>query len=219
MNLDGPELKRYRLHLGERCDLPTRQESAGIFPDSQRIRSGWSGGDTANLCIGQAQVVLPPLQVAVMVSAVANGGTVHWPRLVQRMEPQDPLATDAPEIFPAGKVRDSLGVSAKTLNIVRSAMLADVEDADGTGNRDAVPGLRIGGKTGTAQVMDTRNHKTDQITWFASFGGVGEDRRYAVVVMVESGKSGGETCAPLAHDVYAAIRDIERPPAAVARSN
>ena len=75
------------------------------------------------------------------------------------------------------------------------------------------------GKTGTAQVMDARNHKTGQTTWFASFGGTGEDRRYAVVVMVEDGRSGGESCAPLAHDVYAAIRDIERPPAAVARNN
>jgi len=206
-----------RLHLGERCDLPTRQETPGIFPLMQQTRAGWVAGDTANLSIGQAKLAVSPLQMAVMVSAVANGGTVYWPRLVQRLEPQDPLALDPAEKFEAGRVRDSLGVSPSTLRIVRAAMLADVDDPDGSGVRAAVPGLRIGGKTGTAQVK--RNRQDDLDTWFASFGGVGEDRRYAVVVMVESGSSGGGTCAPLARDVYDAILKTETQATPLARTN
>lgn len=198
-----------RLHLGERATLPTRQESPGIFPTLQQTRKGWVGGDTANLSIGQAKLAVTPLQMAVMVSAVANGGTVYWPRLVQRLDPMDTMSPDPVERFEMGRVRDSLGVSSRTLRTVQAAMLADVEDPEGSGVRAAVPGLRIGGKTGTAQVR--RNQQPDHDTWFASFGGVGEDRRYAVVVMIESGQSGGLTCAPLAKEVYQAIRDMNLP--------
>jgi cell division protein FtsI/penicillin-binding protein 2 len=87
-------------------------------------------------------------------------------------------------------------------------MLADVEDAEGTGKGAAVPGLRIGGKTGTAQVTDFRNRLVDHITWFVSFAPF-EAPRYVVVVMVESGASGGGTCAPIAQKVYRALQQYD----------
>jgi peptidoglycan glycosyltransferase len=83
-------------------------------------------------------------------------------------------------------------------------MLAETEDPEGTGHAAVVPGLRICGKTGTAQVMDAHNREIDRTTWFASFAPY-EHPRYAVVVMVESGTYGGPTCAPIAHDIYAEI--------------
>ncbi len=92
---------------------------------------------------------------------------------------------------------------------MHDAMLADTEDPDGTGTKAAVPGLRICGKTGTAQVQDVRNKKTGQTTWFASFAPY-EEPRYAVVVMVEEGESGGTTCAPVAGKIYTAILERER---------
>lgn len=209
----------HRLHLGERFGLPMSPESRGFFPTTAQIRSGWSIGATANLCIGQEKVYMTPLQVAVLISAVANGGTVYWPRLVQRIESQDPLSNEAPLQFPAGRVRDNLGVSARTMRVVHDAMLADTEDPDGTGRAAAgVPGLRVGGKTGTAQVENERGHVIDHITWFASYA-PWEKPRYAVVVMVESGSSGGGTCAPIAREVYEAIRAIENPSQSVARNN
>jgi penicillin-binding protein 2 len=208
----------HKLHLGERAGVPTRQESAGIFPASERIRSGWSSGDTANLAIGQSQLAVTPLQMAVMISAVANGGTVYWPRLVQRLESQDPLNPVATQTFEAKRLRDRLGVSTRTLSIVHDAMLADTEDPDGTGRGAVVPGFRIGGKTGTAQVGDARNRIVDQITWFASYG-PWEKPKFAVVVMVESGQSGGTTCTPIARKVYEAIKQIEQPGVPVAALN
>jgi len=198
-----------RLHLGERAGLPTRQESEGHFPDPDDLRHGWSAGTTANLSIGQERVVVTPLQMATMISAVANGGTVYWPRLVQRLESQDPLASSPVQTFAPGRVRDRLGVSPGTLSVIYDAMLADTEDSDGTGREAVVPGFRIGGKTGTAQVGDARNRIVDQITWFASYG-PWESPRYAVVVMVEGGRSGGGTCAPVAGKIYEAIRNLEQ---------
>jgi penicillin-binding protein 2 len=199
-----------RLHLGERAGLPTRQEAAGILPSLSRVRSGWRDGDTANVCIGQGEVAVTPLQMAVVTSALANGGKVLWPRLVQRVESPDPASGAPPEVFPPGLVRDELGVRARNLQILREAMLDETENPEGTGTRVLVPGLRICGKTGTAQVMDEQNRRKGDNLWFISFAPY-EQPRYAVVVMVEveSGGSGGGTCAPVARDIYATIQRIE----------
>jgi penicillin-binding protein 2 len=196
-----------RLHFGERIGLPTGQEAAGAFPSLKRLSSGWMDGNTANLSIGQDPVLVTPLQVAVLMSAIANGGKVLLPRLVSRIEAHSP-ATGEEVSFAGGQIRDQLGVSTRTLTILREAMLADTEDADGTGRhvRDQEPllGLRICGKTGTAQIQDVHNNKIGQTTWFASFAPY-ESPRWAVIVMIEDGKSGGDTCSPVAGPVYGAL--------------
>ena len=69
-------------------------------------------------------MAVTPMQMAVAYSAIANGGTVLWPRLVERIEPQDPASGEAVTNFPAGLVRDNIGVSARSLKILRDAMLA-----------------------------------------------------------------------------------------------
>jgi penicillin-binding protein 2 len=205
-----------RFHFGDRAGLPTLQDSRGIFPTEPRIRAGWHPGDTANLCIGQAQVVVTPMQMAVMTAAIANGGTVFWPRVVQRIEPADPLTGGPVLHFEAGRVRDQLGVRPAVMRVVQEAMLADTEDADGTGRAaGGIPGFRVGGKTGTAQVGNERNQIVDRVTWFVSYG-PWENPRYAVVVMIEGGVSGGGTCAPVARDIYEAILQLERQPGPLA---
>jgi cell division protein FtsI/penicillin-binding protein 2 len=106
-------------------------------------------------------------------------------------------------------VRDELGVHPRSLKILQDAMLAETEDPEGTGHPAVVSGLRICGKTGTAQVMNERNQVIDDTVWFASFAPY-EDPKYVVVVMVESGVSGGVVCAPIAHDIYAEIVKKEK---------
>ena len=202
-----------RLHLAERTGLPTRQESAGIFPSLKKVTGpDWRDGDTANMCIGQGPMAVTPIQMAVLASALANGGHVLWPRLVDRIESPDPSATAPSVIFPGSRVRDELGVQPDSLQIVRKAMLSDVEE-DGTGHQARVEGMGICGKTGTAQVKNEQKQIVGEITWFLSFAPY-EEPRYAVVVMVEMPAkqgSGGSTCAPIAKDIYTAIRDLERP--------
>jgi penicillin-binding protein 2 len=198
-----------KFHFGERINLPTQQETRGIFPSLNRVHSGWHDGDTANVCIGQGEIAVTPLQMAVAYSAIANGGKVLWPRLIERIEPQDPASGEMATNFPSGIVRDELGVQPRSLKILHDAMLAETEDPEGTGHPAVVPGLRICGKTGTAQVEDAHNRVIDHTMWFASFAPY-ENPKYAVVVMVESGISGGTTCAPIAHDIYKAILQSEQ---------
>jgi penicillin-binding protein 2 len=201
-----------KFHFGERTGLPTRQETKGNLPSLDRIHSDWHDGDTANVSIGQGEIAITPVQMAVAYSAIANGGKVLWPRLVERIEPQDPASGEVATNFPSGLVRDELDVHPRSLQILHDAMLAETEDPEGTGYPARVPGLRICGKTGTAQVQDEHNRVIDHTVWFASFAPY-ENPQYAVVVMVESGISGGSTCAPIAHDIYAEILEKEHSPA------
>ncbi len=193
----------HAFHLGEPLGLSTGQEVIGIFPRPEDVEGVWVEGNTANLCIGQ-EIAVTPLQVAVMTAAVANGGKVFWPRLVQRIEPVEPGLDEARARSFAPRLRDELKVQPRHLEIIRAGMLADVEDNEGTGKRSLVPGMDVCGKTGTAQIKPG-NGVVDHILWFASFAPY-QSPRYVVVVMIEGGGSGGGTCAPVARQVYLAIQ-------------
>ena len=208
-----------KFHFGEHTGLPTRQETPGIFPNLKQVDSpSWHDGDSANICIGQGEMAVTPMQMAVAYAAIANGGTILWPRLVERLEPQDPDTGGPVTTFPSGIVRDNLGVSQHNLRILREAMLAETQQ--GTGQAAQVPGLQICGKTGTAQVMNAQNQEIDRTTWFASFAPY-ERPRYAVVVMMEGRTFWGATCAAIAHDIYQEIvnHPDEDHPTSLARLN
>lgn len=200
-----------QLCLGERTGLLPGQETAGSLPDLKTVRRGWHAGDTANICIGQGLVAVTPLQMAIMTAAVANGGKVLWPRLVLRTEPQDLHTPEEVEHFPPRGVRVQLDIAPHHLKLVRDAMLADVEDEDeGTGRLAAIQGMRVCGKTGTAQITNPRNELIGHTLWFTSFAPY-ERPRYAVLVMVETetGGYGGTVCAPIAQKIYEAIYNVE----------
>lgn len=206
-----------RFCLGQRTKVPLRQEVAGFFPTPAWVEKMKEQGtpihigEIANLCFGQGQVTVTPLQMAMMTAAVANGGKVLWPRLVDRIEAPGPAGSRLVKTFPAGAVRNLLGVNPANLEVVREAMLADVEDRrEGTGCNAAVPGFRVTGKTGTAQVMknNTFHHYN---TWFVSFGPY-ENPKYAMAILVEYGASGGATCAPVARKIYELIKQLDENP-------
>lgn len=203
----------HRLHFGERFgpeSVPLHQEAPGHFPTAEKVAgSNWRDGDTASVCIGQGAMDVTPLQVAVMISAIANGGNVLKPRMVDRLESSDPNSIEPPTIFPRGVIRDHLGVSKRSFTILHEAMLSETESAEGTGKAVQGCGFRVCGKTGTAELDVLRpDGGLKNTTWFGSFAPY-ESPRYAVVIMVENGASGGGTCAPIAHDVYVALKAFE----------
>ncbi len=202
-----------KFHFGERENLPTLQDGHGLFPTLQQVsKPDWYPGLSANICFGQGGVNVTPIQIACAYSAIANGGTVLWPRLVEKIEPQDPTSGEPTTTFPAGVVRDHIGVSQRSLQILEGAMMSETEDPDGSGYRAFhISGdplnWHVCGKTGTAQRENEHNQIVGWNYWFASFAPY-ENPKYAVVVMVQSDTttgSGGSICAPIAHDIYEAI--------------
>jgi penicillin-binding protein 2 len=200
-----------RFHFGERTGIPILQETSGLLPSPEwkrkTFQDKWRDGDTANLCIGQGYLDVTPLQMAVMTAAIANGGKVFWPRLKREFEAPGAVRPVAAAPFTPGELRDELGVHPKNLALIRDAMLADVEEEKGTGRSAFVPGMRICGKTGTAQVKHG-GVLTRHDTWFVSFADY-DDPRYVIVVMVEGGGSGGGTSEPVARLFYVAIHKME----------
>jgi penicillin-binding protein 2 len=203
-----------RVFLGKKTGVPLGgQEVDGFLPTEEWVKkikergNPWREGDLHNFCIGQGYITVTPIQMAVMTSAMANGGKVLWPRLVERIEQQTTAAEMGVRTYPAFQVRGELNVTSGHLEIVRQAMLADVDEEGSTGVSAAVAGLKIAGKTGTAEVGPRENRRKN--TWFVSFAPF-ENPRYVVVVLAESGgASGGRTCAPVARSIYKAILDLE----------
>src|SRR5262249_47433490 len=152
--------------------LGNRQETPGLFPDRKRLTSNWTINDTADLCIGQGYIDVTPLQMTVVACALANGGKILWPRLVDRIEPQDPLSTGQALYFPKGCVRDTLPVKPSSIRILQEAMLDDTESPEGTAYQGfhgspVNTQLRVCGKTGTAQ--NEHEGGITYTTWFLSF--------------------------------------------------
>ena len=200
-----------RFNLGDKTGVvEPKFEVSGYYPEigqrEKRDGSRWTDGDTANLCIGQGEIMVTPLQIALVTAAVANGGTLLRPRLVMQLEEQG--QNTLPEVIPHQLKDRDINVRAQHLEWIRRAMLEDVEDQKvGTGRASYVPGMGISGKTGTAQIRTP--HGMDWITWFVSFAPY-ESPKYAVVVMIESGRSGGGTCAPKAKEIYKTIQKLEQ---------
>jgi cell division protein FtsI/penicillin-binding protein 2 len=128
------------------------------------------------------------------------------PQLVLHTTAQNELVPPAGTVSVKPIVRNDLHLNEHALSVIREAMLADVEDPGGTGTRARVPGYRVCGKTGTAQVElhGSFHHHT---VWFGSYAPA-EDPHYTVVVMVdhEAGGSGGGTGAPIAGKIYERLK-------------
>ena len=197
--------------LGEAPGLGLGDEVRGHLPDPQprrRGQPGWSAGNTVVASIGQGLVVTSPMQLLAMVSAIANGGTIYRPWVVRRIAS---LSGEVLEEYEPEAIHQ-IAVKTETLAFIRQAMLGVVNE--GTGARAKVPGIPIGGKTGTAQVVrkgegkgqaDLKDHG-----WFVSFAPV-DNPQIAVVVLVENGGFGGLVAAPVAKAIYEAAFATRQP--------
>lgn len=199
-----------RIFLGKETGLLPAQETGGYFPSKQTVRKGWHRGDTANVSIGQGKIDVTPLQMAVMTSAVANGGNVFWPRIVAGWESTLPNGDSVFESKPVGRIRGKLNVSLKHIKTLQDAMLADVANSRGSGASCKISGYLVAGKTGTAETGFRINGRRVKHTWFVAYAPF-ENPRYTVTVFIDDGISGGTSCAPLAKIVFNALKDLPNP--------
>ena len=163
--------------IGKRTGVDIAGEASGTLAGPEwkkrRIKENWYGGDTVNYSIGQGYVLMTPLQVVRAYAAIANGGKLLKPR----------LNTEAPvESIP-------LDIRPDVLKLIRRGV--EEVTRSGTGRRAANYGIKIAGKTGTAQNSQGEDH-----AWFVGYAPV-DKPQYAVVAIAEAGKGGSSVAGPI----------------------
>jgi penicillin-binding protein 2 len=211
------------LGFGTGTGLGLNGEAAGMVPTVEEYKKEgtFQKGMILNTAIGQGSVKLTLLQVAMAYAAIANGGKLWTPQVVSRVETQDGRAVQA---F-GPRLRRQLSFSSEHLSMIRKALYDAVYDLKGTAYQARVPGLEVAGKTGTAQVKNTRRQAKEgdddaDHAWFASFAPF-DHPQIAVVVLVEHGGFGAKAAAPAAMEIYQGYFDKVEPenrPAAFRRA-
>lgn len=178
--------------LGSETGIPLGNEKKGLMPNSrwklETKKTQWFLGETFINSIGQGYVSTTPIQLAVMMSAIANSGRVYRPIL---------LRDDSSVLVRKVDIRP------ETFEIVRDALKGVVNEPGGTGAAARSFIATIAGKTGTAQVVGIRKdskylaEKFRDHAWFVSFAPV-EKPEIALAVFVEHGGHGGSAAAPIA---------------------
>jgi penicillin-binding protein 2 len=207
--------------LGVPTGIGLDNERSGTLPSTawkeKRFKKPWYSGETVSISIGQGYVEMTPLQLAVAYGALGTGQRVR-PRLVRERVATDGVATAEPV-----EVVQKVPIDAEHLKRVLHAVRGVVQEGGGTGRRAQVPGLDVGGKTGTSQVVKlerVQGLKHHQIpwkyrdhAWFASLAPV-DAPEIVVVVLVEHGGGGGANAAPIAQKVLARWWEKKNPASA-----
>jgi len=207
LKTSGKIIEQYtkRFHLGSKTKVILEGEKPGnLFgPEARALKKrGWYEGDTVNLSIGQGELLATPIQMAVAMGAVANGGTLWRPHFTGKIETADgrEIYTQSPEAL--GKVE----LRKETWDLIHRGLVNVVRH--GTGQRVNIPGLTIGGKTGTSQ-----NPRGEDHAWFVAYAGSeGEEPSLALSVLVEHGGHGSSAAGPIARKVIEAAFDLAKVP-------
>lgn len=205
LSLERVETVARGLGLGERSGLGLNGEVRGTIPTEEfEAREGtYQGGVRLNSAIGQGNVKVTVLQLAVLYAAIANGGYVMTPTLVDRIETNDgklvlssqpQRRNDEPVIDPADRAR------------IHTGLVGVVNTEEGTAYSERLPNIVVAGKTGTAEVgREKRSPSADDIegwdtsqdhAWFAGYAPA-DNPQIVVVALVEHGGTGADAAAPI----------------------
>jgi len=196
-----------RSGLGRPTGIDLPGETGGNVPtpawyDRHYGRRKWSKGVVINLAIGQGELLVTPLEAGMLVCGIVNRGAVMTPHVFKRAETYSgrTIASARPTLS------HKLPFSRPTLRFLKKAMVNVVMAPNGTGKQARIPGIEVGGKTGTAQNPHGEDH-----SWFVSFAPAHEPE-IVVAVLVENAGSGGAVAAPIAREVMKAYLRIEGGP-------
>jgi penicillin-binding protein 2 len=169
-----------------------------LFPEPT-----WLPGDNINMSIGQGDLLVTPIQMAVAYSALANGGTLYRPQIALRVQKPD----GAPVRRFEGQVVGHVPVTRATLTAIGNALRGVVSSPSGTATSAfagfPLSSIPVAGKTGTAEVHGRQPH-----SWFAAFAPA-DDPQFVVVAVVEEGGHGSQVAAPIVRRVLEGLLDLE----------
>ncbi|MEK7390341.1 MAG: penicillin-binding protein 2 [Elusimicrobiota bacterium] len=195
----GAAIERYAraFGLGSKTLIPSLPEKSGhLFGPETRKKTGksWYDGDTLNLAIGQGELTVTPLQMAVVMAAMANRGTVWRPHYIQKVV----YADGRPDYIQSAERLSQVAARDEAWDAVQRGL--EVVISSGTGGGSRIPGLIVAGKTGTAQNPHGEDH-----AWFVAYAArPGEPASIAISVLVENGGHGGAMAAPVARKMILA---------------
>lgn len=190
-----------RFGLGRETGIDLPSDESGLIPDpAWRARinktrpdlARWFPGNTLNMSIGQGDVLATPLQMALATGAVANGGTLWKPHILNEAVAQNGKVLQ--KIKPHG---ESVGISARNLALVRQG-LRDVV-TKGTGRACALPNVDVAGKTGSAEDAN----KALPHAWWVCYAPA-EKPTIAIAVMIENAGHGSDNALPVAKAILQA---------------
>jgi len=193
-----------RLGLGRRTGIPVKSETDGNIPTDEYMlrvhKRKIKKGDVANMSIGQGDILISPLQMAQAMGVISQSGVFHQTRLVKQVQTIDNRVIAA---YP-NRVRDEIPVTPEIEDVLRKALVAVTSDGQGTAHRAQVKGIKVAGKTGTAQWGPTNKQRT--AAWFAGFVPA-DNPRYAFAALYEGEPNdnsvhGGSHAAPLIGKVF-----------------
>ncbi len=206
------------LGIGQPTGIGVVAEVPGIMPDTayhdRHTPGGYQKGMALNTAIGQGDVNMTPLQLAMVYAAVGNGGTLYQPQLVRRIEAPDGSVVQE---FQPKVVRD-VGLNPEHRRIMVDALSSVVNEGGGTAFAARLKDIKVAGKTGTAQVsrLGTVRLKTHEMdywerdhAWFAAFAPADEPE-IAIAVINEHGGHGGSDAAPIAMKVLQKYFDLKK---------
>lgn len=177
--------------MGQKTGIAMRGEAAGLVASEEykekNYHQDWYLGDTFNSAIGQGFQLVTPLQAAMIVSEVANGGIQYKPFIVSRIDNLDgtPYKIFAPE------QTGTLEVSKSTLDLIREGMRNVAEESGTAGSLFAGFPVQVAGKTGTAENFSGRDHG-----WFVAFAPY-DHPRIVIAVLTEQGGFGASSSGPI----------------------
>ena len=204
-----------RFRLGSRTLVRLNNEAGGLVPTARwklrRFGVPWQKGEDLVTSIGQGFLLATPIQMSVFYAAIANGGVLVKPRVVMRVEDADGRVVKKVQPEAVGK----LDLSPSVIAFLQRALEGAVQEPKGTGRAALLPGklrgLRVAGKTGTAQVIrmaeddeeeDEREvpYKFRDHALFVAYAPA-EAAEIVVAVLVEHGGHGGSAATTLARQV------------------
>lgn len=195
VGIDNIEKYAHIFGFGERTGIDLEGESKGLVASKKVKRKIWDEdwrlGDTFNAAIGQGFNLATPIQLSVMLSIVANGGTKYQPYLVDSIINSDGSLFEKPKRA-EGKHID---VSQQTIDYIRMGMSATTQEG-GTASYFAGLPKPIAGKTGTAENSHGRDHGL-----FVAYGPV-DDPELVVVCIVEQGGFGSVAAGPIVYKAF-----------------
>jgi peptidoglycan glycosyltransferase len=182
-------MDRFGFDRKPELDYPSQQmHASGVFGKGRLLTAG-DAVDIGRVAIGQERLEVTPLQMAEVAAAIGNHGKLMRPRLTERIVRKDGRVKD--RIQPAEQARV---MSPKAAGLLAQMMSRVVEE--GTGTAGALSGIKVAGKTGTAEVSGGQNQ-----AWFIAFAPVDKPKMAIAVTVERTSGQGGTVAAPLAKRV------------------